>query len=79
MVGTFKIITMSSAIEEKEVDIYKDHFYDSGSVRVDGSTLRCWKSKGHGDQTFLQVLENSCNLGVNTGTHSCLLKNLQII
>ena len=79
MVGTFKIITMSSAIEEKVVDIYKDHFYDSGSVRVDGSTLRCCKSKGHGDQTFLQVLENSCNLGVNTGTHSCLLKNLQII
>lgn len=59
--STFKIITMSSAIEEKVVDIYNDHFYDSGSVHVDGSTLRCWKSKGHGDQTFLQVLENSCN------------------
>lgn len=61
--STFKIITMSSAIEEKVVDIYNDHFYDSGSVHVDGSTLRCWKSKGHGDQTFLQVLENSCNPG----------------
>lgn len=61
--STFKIITMSSAIEEKVVDIYNDHFYDSGSVRVDGSTLRCWKSKGHGAQTFLQVLENSCNPG----------------
>ena len=51
--STFKIITMASAIEEKVVDIYNDHFYDTGSVHVDGSTLRCWKTKGHADQTFL--------------------------
>lgn len=61
--STFKIITMSSAVEEKVVDLEKDHFYDSGSVNVDGSTLRCWKAGGHGDQTFLQVLQNSCNPG----------------
>ena len=61
--STFKIITMSSAIEENVVDIFKDHFYDSGSVNVDGSILRCWKAGGHGDQTFLQVLQNSCNPG----------------
>ncbi len=61
--STFKIITMSSAVEEKIVDLDKDHFYDSGSVKVDGSTLRCWKAGGHGDQTFLQVLQNSCNPG----------------
>ena len=61
--STFKIITMASAIEEGVVDIYNDHFYDSGKVNVEGSTLRCWKSGGHGDQTFLQVLQNSCNPG----------------
>lgn len=61
--STFKIITMSSAVEEKVVDLEKDHFYDSGSVNVDGSNLRCWKAGGHGDQTFLQVLQNSCNPG----------------
>ena len=61
--STFKIITMSSAVEEKLVDLDNDHFYDSGSVKVDGSTLRCWKAGGHGDQTFLQVLQNSCNPG----------------
>ena len=54
---------MASAIEEGVVDIYKDHFYDSGKVHVDGSTLKCWKIEGHGDQTFLQVLQNSCNPG----------------
>lgn len=63
MVGTFKIVTMASAVEEKVVDLDKDHFYDSGSVTVDGSKLRCWKAGGHGDQTFLEVLQNSCNPG----------------
>lgn len=61
--STFKIITMASAIEEKVVDIDKDHFYDSGKVNVDGSILKCWKAGGHGDQTFLEVLQNSCNPG----------------
>lgn len=70
--STFKIITMSSSVEEGIVDLDKDHFYDSGSVKVDGSTLRCWKAGGHGDQTFLEVLQNSCNLLVNTGTHLSL-------
>ena len=63
MVATFKIVTMASAVEEKVVDIFKDHFYDTGKVKVDGSTLKCWKSGGHGDQTFLEVLQNSCNPG----------------
>ena len=77
--STFKIITTSAAVEEKVVDLEKDHFHDSGSVNVDGSVLKCWKAGGHGDQTFLQVLQNSCNLGVNTGTYLNLKKNLQII
>ena len=63
MVVTIKIITMATAVEEKIVDLEHDHFYDSGSVNVDGSVLKCWKAGGHGDQTFLQVLQNSCNPG----------------
>lgn len=61
--STFKIITTSAAVEEKVVDLQKDHFYDSGSVTVDGAVLRCWKAGGHGEQTMLQVLQNSCNPG----------------
>ena len=61
--STFKIVTMATAVEEKVIDLDKDTFYDTGSTKVDGSTLRCWKAGGHGHQTFLQVLQNSCNPG----------------
>ena len=61
--STFKIITLASSIEEKTVDLFKDSFTDTGSVNVDGSTLHCWKHGGHGTQTFLEVVENSCNPG----------------
>ena len=54
---------MASAVEEKVIDIFNEHFYDSGKVNVDGSVLKCWKSGGHGDQTYLQILQNSCNPG----------------
>ncbi len=30
---------------------------------VEGARLRCWKREGHKDETFLQVVENSCNPG----------------
>lgn len=58
--STFKIITTSAAVNEKVVDIFKDTFYDSGHVIVGGSRIGCWKPSGHGLQTFLQVLQNSC-------------------
>ena len=65
---TFKIITLAAALEEKIVDLKKDHFYDSGSITVMGTKLHCWKAGGHGDETYLQVVENSCNTGfVNLG------------
>lgn len=67
--STFKIITLSAALNEGLVDLDKDTFYDSGSVQVANAKIRCWKAGGHGAQTFLQVVENSCNLGVNTATH----------
>ena len=63
MVGTFKIVTIASAIEEGVVDLLKDNFYDGGSVTVDGARIKCWKAGGHGAQTFLQVVQNSCNPG----------------
>ena len=63
MVGTFKIMTMATSVNEEIIDIFSDHFYDAGKVTVDGAVLKCWKSGGHGDQTYLQVLQNSCNPG----------------
>lgn len=63
MVGTFKIVTTAAAVEEHVVDLDNDKFYDSGSVTVSGAKIRCWKSKGHGSQTFMEVFQNSCNPG----------------
>ena len=67
--STFKILTLSAAVNEGEVDLVNDTFYDGGSVNVDGARIKCWKAGGHGSQTFLEVVQNSCNLGVNTATH----------
>lgn len=61
--STFKIVTTAAAIEEGLIDLEKDTFYDSGSVKIGGARIGCWKAGGHGHQTFLQVLENSCNPG----------------
>lgn len=61
--STFKIITIASVLEEKLIDLDKDTFHDSGSVRVENARLRCWKHGGHGSQTYLEVVENSCNPG----------------
>ena len=61
--STFKIITLSAALNEGLVNLDNETFYDSGSVKVANAKIRCWKTKGHGHQTFLQVVENSCNPG----------------
>lgn len=61
--STFKVITLSAAIEEDLVDIENEHFHDSGYTIVEDSRLRCWKREGHGHQTFIEVVENSCNPG----------------
>ena len=61
--STFKISTFSAALEENLIDMEKDHFYDSGSVHIGSTRIGCWKAGGHGDQTYLQVLQNSCNPG----------------
>lgn len=61
--STFKIITLAAALEEKKVDLHNDSFYDDGAVEVGGASLRCWKRGGHGSQTFLEVVQNSCNPG----------------
>ncbi len=61
--STFKIITTSAAVNEGVVDLFKDTFYDTGHVIVSGTRIGCWKPSGHGMQTFLQVLQNSCNPG----------------
>ena len=61
--STFKIVTLSASLEENLVNLESDYFYDGGSVNVDGARIKCWKAGGHGNQTFLEVVQNSCNPG----------------
>lgn len=61
--STFKIITLAASVEEKTVDLLNDTFHDNGSITVDGARIKCWRHGGHGTQTYLQVVQNSCNPG----------------
>ncbi|UWG98429.1 stage V sporulation protein D [Dehalobacter sp. DCM] len=60
--STFKIITLAASIEEKVFNP-KEMFTDPGYATVLGKKIRCWKSGGHGTQTMVEVVENSCNPG----------------
>lgn len=60
--STFKIITLAAALQEGKVDLKAD-FFDPGYAKVAGATLRCWKKGGHGSETYLEVVQNSCNPG----------------
>ena len=67
--STFKIITLSMALEEGAVT-ENDSFFCGGNVNVLGRTspIRCWKSGGHGSQDLTQAVQHSCNVAfVNIG------------
>ncbi len=67
--STFKIITLSMALEEGAVDL-EDTYFCGGNVAVKGRTspVRCWKTEGHGSQTLTQAVQHSCNVAfVNIG------------
>jgi stage V sporulation protein D (sporulation-specific penicillin-binding protein) len=60
--STFKIVTLSAALQEKKINL-KDSFFDPGYREIAGRKIRCWKAGGHGSESFLEVVENSCNPG----------------
>lgn len=63
--STFKIVTLAAALNEGEVKL-EESFFDPGYIMVAGKRLRCWKRQGHGQETMLEVVENSCNPGFVT-------------
>lgn len=60
--STFKIITAAIALEEKVVSL-TDRFNCAGSIKVAGwgKPMSCHKKIGHGAQSFLEGVQNSCN------------------
>ena len=72
--STFKIITTAAALEENLVSL-EESFYCPGYITVEDRRIRCHKVAGHGSETFVQGIMNSCNpvfidLGLRLGTHT---------
>ncbi len=70
--STFKIITTSAALEEGVVTV-EDSFFCPGYIVVEDRRIRCHKTIGHGSETFLDGIKNSCNpvfidVGLRIGT-----------
>ena len=57
--STFKSLTCAAALDAKLTTV-NEGFNCTGSIKVDGDTIRCWKNS-HGHQTLAEALQNSCN------------------
>lgn len=58
--STFKIITASAGLESGAVTM-EDTFHCPGYRVVEDRRIRCARRTGHGTETFVQGIENSCN------------------
>ena len=58
--SVFKVVTAAAAIEEGVADLNTTHFC-SGAINYATRTIKCWKAGGHGSETFVDLLKNSCN------------------
>lgn len=70
--STFKIITASIALEENLVTL-DESFYCPGYIVVEDRRIRCHKTAGHGSESFVEGIQNSCNpvfidLGLRIGS-----------
>lgn len=70
--STFKIITASIALEENLVTL-DERFYCPGYIVVEDRRIRCHKTAGHGSESFVDGIQNSCNpvfidLGLRIGS-----------
>ena len=58
--STFKVITTTIALEENLVSL-DERFYCPGYITVEDRRIRCHKTSGHGSESFVEAIENSCN------------------
>lgn len=61
--SVFKVITSAAAFEENVIDRFKDTFFCSGSMKLDGMErpVNCHVTSGHLAQTYQEALTHSCN------------------
>ena len=58
--STFKLITLAAALNEGLTN-ENERFFCGGRCSVDGETIKCWKTTGHGSLTLTEAFKNSCN------------------
>lgn len=58
--SVFKMCVASAALEENLVN-EKTSFTCTGSISVEGETIHCSNISGHGTQSFVEAISNSCN------------------
>jgi len=58
----FKVFTAIAAMKEGVVK-ETDKFTCTGSTVVAGRRIKCWKTTGHGVESFVDIIKNSCNVG----------------
>lgn len=58
--STFKIFTIAAALDAGVVNL-DEEFFCPGYRIVDGQRIKCWRTQGHGMQTFQEAVNNSCN------------------
>ncbi|MBO7289120.1 MAG: PASTA domain-containing protein [Clostridia bacterium] len=58
--STFKAMVAAMALEENIVGL-SENFVCTGSVHVADYNIHCWNRNGHGSESFVQGVYNSCN------------------
>lgn len=58
--STFKVLTTAIGLEENAFS-NEHRFYCNGARIIDNTRIKCWRSIGHGSQTFAEGVCNSCN------------------
>lgn len=58
----FKVITAYAAMKENVAN-ENSTFTCNGSLNVDGTIINCWNLNGHGIESFVDIIKNSCNVG----------------
>lgn len=58
--STFKILTLAAALSENLTN-ENERFHCPGYRIVAGEKIKCWRTLGHGSQTLVEAVQNSCN------------------
>ena len=59
--STFKIVVALAALEAGVIDD-KTSFFCSGRMKLGNHLFHCWKHYGHGRQTLVEAIKNSCDI-----------------